>query len=115
MSGFIPLSGEEMTIDFVAGSITAPLSERLKPLQDKYLGQFGQYSDEAALAIAGSIAHKYGGQLHPAVKKVGKEVFRVAVIGAGGQAGSSMVRDLLGKFGGAKATTGSTSSMVIIG
>lgn len=88
VSGWIPLSGKEMMLDFGIGAATAPINNFLKPYQEQYLGMFGTYSDEAALAIVGAVAHKYGSGL---IKDGGKELFRVAVISAGQQAGSQLI------------------------
>ena len=94
--GWIPLSNQDMILDFGIGMAVGPLSGFLKPYQDQYLGMFGQYSDEAALAIVGALAHKFGSGM---IKDGGKELFRVAVISAGQGAGSQLL-------GGGAAPTG---------
>lgn len=91
MGGLLPLSTDELMIDFVAGAIIPTISQKIAPYQQQYLGTFGKYSDEAALAIVGAVAHKYGGKIHPMLSKAGKEVFRVAVINAGAQMAGSFV------------------------
>lgn len=88
LSGWVPLSGREIMLDFGIGAVTAPLNAWLLPYQRQYLGMFGPYSDEAALAIVGAVAHKFGSGL---IKDGGKELFRVAVISAGQQAGNSIL------------------------
>lgn len=88
LGGFVPLTGREMMLDFGIGAAVGPLSQFLAPYQQQYLGMFGSYSDEAALAIVGAVAHKYGDGI---VKDAGKELFRVAVISAGQQAGGQLM------------------------
>lgn len=78
-----------MLLDFGIGAAVGPLSDFLKPYQQQYLGMFGAYSDEAALAIVGAAVHKFGpGGI---VKDAGRELFRVAVISAGQQAGANLL------------------------
>jgi len=104
--GWMPIDTNELLTDFATGAIVGPLNEQLRPLQAQYLGAFGQYSDEAGLAIVGIAVHKFGGKIHPQVKKIGKELFRVAVIGAGQGMGSDLVRGMISRFGGnANAST----------
>lgn len=88
MSSWIPLSNRELMLDFGIGAAVGPISQFLAPYQAQYLGAFGQYSDEAALAIVGAVAHKMGSGL---IKDGGKELFRVAVISAGQSAGSQLL------------------------
>jgi len=92
-----PLRTEDLLIDFTAGAVVGTVNDQLRPIQERYLGQtFGQYSDEAGLAIASTIGYKFGGKIHPMVKKVSKELFRIAVINAGSAVGSNSVRSLIG-------------------
>ena len=93
----MPLDLGEGAIDFIAGAIAGPISDRTKPLQVKYLGNLGKYSDEGAWSIIGTAAYNWGGRIHPSVKKVGKELFRVAVISAGQQAGTGLVNQIFNR------------------
>lgn len=83
-----------MALDFAIGAVAGPLSAKLAPIQRQYLGPvFGPYSDEAALAIVGIAAHKFGSGM---IRDAGRELFRVAVISAGNQIGASTVAGMLG-------------------
>lgn len=88
-AGWLPLQPREMLLDFGIGAAVGPLSDFLKPYQQQYLGMFGAYSDEAALAIVGAVAHKFGPS--GIFKDAGRELFRVAVISAGQQAGANLL------------------------
>jgi len=86
-SGWLPLTTKEIILDGAIGAVVGPISTTLRPYQQQYLGMFGEYSDEAALAIVGSVGHKFGSGL---VKDASKELFRVAVISAGTQLGNNL-------------------------
>jgi len=80
-------------VDFALGAIAAPLTAKLRPIQEQYLGPiFGPYADEATLAITGMAAYKFGGGF---VRDLGREAFRYAVISAGQQTGGAFVNGLL--------------------
>lgn len=103
MGKFVPLSGKEMLLDFGIGAITAPLSAYLAPYQQQYLAPLlGEYSDEAALAIVGSLAHAFGGSVSPWLKDGGKELFRIAVISSGQTAGRQFLGSVTPSAGAAQ-------------
>jgi len=104
MSGWFPLTMGEHIMAFVTGATVGPVSEKLRPYQQQYLGRFGEYSDEALIGIVGWAAWKFGGKLSPKVSALGKEYYRTAIVSAGAQAGSNVVRSIIG--GGAAAQNG---------
>jgi len=105
-----PLTTEEHVYSFVAGAAVGPVSNALKPLQQRYLGMFGTYSDEAAIGIAAALAHKHGGRLHKAVPKLAREFYRTAVMSAGQQAGQSTVTQIMGALPFGKNTTSTSTN-----
>ena len=106
---FLPLTLEDHAYGFAAGAALGPLSEFTKPAQQKYLGTFGTYSDEAAIGILSFAGWKYG-KGH--IKKLSKELYRGALFSAGQQGGSDVVRNLLGRFNGSgNAVSGGTRTL----
>ena len=96
----MPLTLKDASIDFIAGAISGPISDRTKGLQTKYLGSLGRYTDEGAWAILGTVGYSFGGKLHPMVKQASKELFRVAVISSGQQSGTQIVNSVFSGFKG---------------
>jgi hypothetical protein len=115
LGNLVPLGTEDHIIAFGAGAITAPINDLMKPIQDKYLGFAGQYSDEAALMLAGVLGHKFGGKISPKVRKISKELYRVSVISIGQQTGSGMVQNVVDKIrGNTTSSSGSTGNGVVM-
>lgn len=107
LGSWFPLSTKEHIEDLAAGATSGLISDWVKPLQDKYLtGLFGEYSDEAALAIVGALGHK---MLPAGVKGYAKEIYRIGVISAGQGLGRSAFAGLSGN------NSTATSGDMIIG
>lgn len=85
-SGWLPLSPRETLVAAGTG-FTAPIvMSYVRPYSDNWLGFAGDYKDEAAMAIVGTLAHRFAPS--GVLKDMGKEYFRLAAISAGGQLGS---------------------------
>jgi len=114
-NGLFPMNTEEHIISFSAGAITAPINDLMKPIQTKYLGWAGQYSDEASLMLAGVIGHKFGGKIHPQVKKISSELYRVGVISLGQQTGSGIAQSVVDRIKGVTGGNSTQNGVVVIG
>lgn len=85
-SGWLPLSGRD-TLVAVGTGFTAPIvMSYVRPYSDQWLGFAGDYKDEAAMAIVGTLASRFAPS--GVLKDMGREYFRLAAISAGGQLGS---------------------------
>lgn len=92
MSGWIPLSGREMLVDFGVGLTVLQANKIVSPYLDGLLEMTGDYRGEARTAIIGMVAYKFGSGL---IKEAGKEYFRFAVMSSGVQTAPRIFNDTI--------------------
>jgi len=92
MSGWIPLSTNEMMISFGTGLTVGKVNAMVAPLTDGFLDFAGQYRGEARTALIGAVAYKFGSGI---IRDAGREYFRFAVMSAGAQSASMVFNDTI--------------------
>lgn len=92
MSGWIPLSSQEMLIDFGVGLTVGKVNAMVAPFTDNFLEFAGQYRGEARTALIGAVAYKFGSGM---IRDAGREYFRFAVMAAGAQSSSMIFNDTI--------------------
>lgn len=92
MSGWVPLSGNEMMVAFGTGLTVGKVNAMVAPLTDGFLDFAGQYRGEVRTALIGSVAYKFGSGI---IRDAGKEYFRYAVMAAGAQSAGMIFNDTI--------------------
>lgn len=87
MSGWLPLSNNEMMLAFGTGLTVGKVNAMVAPITDQVLGFAGDYRGEVRTALIGAVAYKFGSGL---IRDAGREYFRFAVMAAGAQASSQI-------------------------
>lgn len=82
MSGWVPLSTNEMMVSFGTGLTIGKVNQLVAPFTDDFLSFAGNYRGEVRTALIGAVAYKFGSGL---IRDAGKEYFRFAVMSAGAQ------------------------------
>lgn len=90
LSGWVPLSTNEMLVSFGTGMTVGKVNQMIAPLTDDFLSFAGSYRGELRTALIGAVAYKMGSGI---IRDAGREYFRFAVMAAGAQTAGMVFND----------------------